>query len=184
MRSRKLGSARGFTLVELLVVIAIIGVLIGMLLPAVQAAREAARRASCQNNFKQIGIALHNHHDTRQSFPSGWNHNVVGGGPPPVLANSESWGWTTYILPYLEQDNLSKELGVTRGKFYERLMDTTVQAQVLARSKTVLKILRCPSDTGAPGDISQDRHFNMGAGHAAAGATTAAATRVAVSNYM
>ena len=60
---------RGFTLVELLVVIAIIGVLVGLLLPAVQAAREAARRSSCQNNNKQLGLGLHNHHDTRKAFP-------------------------------------------------------------------------------------------------------------------
>jgi len=60
----------GFTLVELLVVIAIIGVLVGLLLPAVQAAREAARRSGCQNNLKQIGLALQNFHDTRDSFPA------------------------------------------------------------------------------------------------------------------
>src|SRR5262245_37450164 len=61
----------GFTLVELLVVIAIIGILVALLLPAIQAAREAARRASCMNNLKNIGIALHNHHDTKKAFPPG-----------------------------------------------------------------------------------------------------------------
>ena len=63
---------RGFTLIELLVVIAIIAVLIALLLPAVQAAREAARKTTCKNNLKQIGLALHNYHDSYNRFPPGW----------------------------------------------------------------------------------------------------------------
>jgi len=89
-------SARAFTLVELLVVIAIIGVLVALLLPAVQAAREAARRSSCSNNLKQLGLALHNHHDTYGKFPS--REGVKSGGYGRL-------GGLLDILPFIEQGN-------------------------------------------------------------------------------
>ena len=90
----------GFTLVELLVVIAIIGILIALLLPAVQAAREAARRSQCTNNLKQLGLALHNHHDVLNRFPPGGARDQ-----PPFGVAEADWGssWFVYILPYMEQ---------------------------------------------------------------------------------
>ena len=95
---RRSRGERAFTLIELLVVIAIIGLLIGLLLPAVQAAREAARRMQCQNNLKQIGLAMHGYHDVWQSFPPAYLARPVTG-----LELGSGWAWGTLVLPYLEQ---------------------------------------------------------------------------------
>jgi prepilin-type N-terminal cleavage/methylation domain-containing protein/prepilin-type processing-associated H-X9-DG protein len=125
MTSRR--AARGFTLIELLVVIAIIGVLIALLLPAVQSAREAARRAQCTNNLKQLGIGMHNHHDSQGTFPPGaWN--------------SPARTWTFHILPYLEQQAMSNALNFN-ATFYD-LKNSTVTGATLTA-------FLCPSDPGA-----------------------------------
>ena len=100
--------SRAFTLVELLVVIAIIGTLVGLLLPAVQSAREAARRSKCMNNLKQIGIAVHNHHDTRGILPTGghsWDKWNFTSGRPGSGVNQTA-GWAYQILPFMENENL------------------------------------------------------------------------------
>ena len=103
-RSKRASSRRGFTLIELLVVIAIIAVLIALLLPAVQQAREAARRTQCKNNLKQIGLALHNHHDTYLRFPPGGANDQQPFGTS-ATGSSGNWGssWMVYILPYIDQ---------------------------------------------------------------------------------
>ncbi|MFO0816876.1 MAG: DUF1559 domain-containing protein [Pirellulales bacterium] len=104
--------ARAFTLVELLVVIAIIGVLVALLLPAVQAARESARRTQCTNNLKQMGLALHNHHDTYGIFPTGgkvpWNNGVIDmtSSGTPEGAMNQGVGWAYQILPFFEKANV------------------------------------------------------------------------------
>ena len=102
---------KGFTLVELLVVIAIIGILVALLLPAVQAAREAARRMSCQNNLKQLGIALHNYHDTNKKFPAGMQFYGPGNNSADRGKNYRA-NWIIAILPYFEQQPLYDTLNV------------------------------------------------------------------------
>src|SRR5438552_4153522 len=134
----------GFTLVELLVVIASIGVLVALLLPAVQSARESARRAQCTNNLKQIGIAVHNYHDVWQALPPGCYHGVFG-------------TWVLHILPFMEQSTLQQQYVNSGG--IQTFRNGGIRyggAQNLPVTTTQLKAYVCPSDTKSaqPGIIS------------------------------
>lgn len=127
----------GFTLVELLVVIAVIGILVGLLLPAVQAAREAARRMSCSNNLKQIGLAVHNFESTRKNLPAGWID------PPGPVQNG--WSAQARLLPYLEQIAMASAID-----FDMNYNDVTIAAGATTEKIKTFRVptYLCPSDPG------------------------------------
>jgi len=133
-----------FTLVELLVVIAIIGMLIALLLPAVQAAREAARRMACSNNLKQMGLALHNHYDARQSLPlGGW-----AGQSDPWIWEPEFIGgnWRHGLLPFMEQTAIYDQVGKNCSSFEYKGWGAPVPFNDVYH-ELVLEVYRCPSTT-------------------------------------
>lgn len=134
---------RGFTLVELLVVIAIIGILVALLLPAIQAAREAARRSQCANNLKQIGIAVHNYHDTRRELP-----------PMRIIDGDRTW--LALIMPYLEEGVAADLWDPQRGCFY----DQTLEART-----AIVPSYYCPSMSHSSRIYTQTDPTDDGHGH-------------------
>jgi len=135
----------GFTLIELLVVIAIIAILIALLLPAVQQAREAARRSTCKNNLKQIGIAMHNYHETFGCLPAG---NYEARLAPPVGSRTgyPAWAWSTMILPQMDQANLFNQLSPGKQK-PDDVLSNVSKRNLLA---SIVPTLICPSDPSGP----------------------------------
>ena len=168
---------RGFTLIELLVVIAIIAILIALLLPAVQQAREAARRTQCRNNLHQLGLGMHNYHDTHQHFPPGhmgsvpWMDSCPGG-------DCGLWAWPAMLLPYIDQAPLFNLLQ-PNNPF--NLPQRTSNATTLAEMQKPLALFRCPSDVGPPTN-SQLKVPTLTAGNG--NCTNNNCVPVATSNYV
>jgi prepilin-type N-terminal cleavage/methylation domain-containing protein/prepilin-type processing-associated H-X9-DG protein len=136
------GLKRGFTLVELLVVIAIMGILVALLLPAVQAAREAARRMACQNNLKQLGLAVHNFESARKVLPTGSESRPYPGDPAHPH-NFYRWSALAHLTPYLEQSNAYNSIDLN-VPLYPPGYQITPQNAVPA--SLMVPLFLCPSD--------------------------------------
>lgn len=165
---------RGFTLIELLVVIAIIAVLIALLLPAVQQAREAARRSQCKNNLKQIGLAMHNYHETYNLLPPGFI-SYQGNAAPTTAA--PFWSWAASILPQTDGATLFNTLGIGTTNIAQIAAGgNLVQQRALT---TALPNFLCPSDTAPSLNTSRPTSLTL---NGAANASLATSSYIASNN--
>jgi prepilin-type N-terminal cleavage/methylation domain-containing protein/prepilin-type processing-associated H-X9-DG protein len=154
-------SRRAFTLVELLVVIAIIGILVGLLLPAVQQAREAARRVGCQNNLKQMGLALLNYESAFRKFPIGISSDV----DDDAGYDDDGYGWGTAILPYMEQTPLYELMGqnMRHGTIGAIQKHFALAGTIIPGGGTKLSAYRCPSSV-LPDQTTNVDDYKLGYG--------------------
>jgi prepilin-type N-terminal cleavage/methylation domain-containing protein len=169
---------RGFTLIELLVVIAIIAVLIALLLPAVQQAREAARRAQCKNKMKQLGLALHNYHDTFGAFPPGVVTDKPGICQTGISATALGAPWTIMVLPYIDQAPRYASFNTTSGTFFGLYPIESARSESL---KQVLRnsVFECPSDPNASEGNATTNYMGISGGCSSTTDTGCCATSTA-----
>lgn len=180
LKSHQIRSPRSaaFTLIELLVVIAIIATLVAILLPAVQQAREAARRSTCKNNLKQLGLAMHNYHDTYNTLPPG-AIDERNGQPAWTASNDNDghWAWSVLVAPFMEMNAV-----------YDTLRPGQLKAsQAMAAHQSIMQsrysMFRCPSDVGPD---SQNPGSGISPGHAIDNLSGAGGTNLglSLSNYV
>ncbi|MBN71257.1 MAG: prepilin-type cleavage/methylation domain-containing protein [Gimesia sp.] len=145
-------SKRGFTLIELLVVIAIIAILIALLLPAVQQAREAARRSTCKNNLKQLGLALHNYHDSHRVFPPGdVNAGGYDSGWMPSGAPVRNFTAYMFLLPFIDQSAIYNEINFSLPTGNADGPPAHGGGGYQTATERKIVVFLCPSDSHSPG---------------------------------